>query len=296
MKLFFYLILLSLIAACSTMNKPFLWEVEKGGKRSYLFGSIHKGIKASELPGVVHEKFQASPAFGAEVTDELLETDSAKIQAENRKRFGERFKDNKKKNHKATNYFSKEEWLALMVELKPYNVSEKNLQYMAVPVLYNMLIARHNDRLNHGDDSYILSKEMMDKTFVKEATNLNKKIYRLDKDPSLTPDCVDRLFAEEIKESLLVRQNNFERYQRLTSIIKAYKAGDGVQLYRLQKESTTQCLLSERNHRWLDIMEKAFAENESLFIVAGVAHFVGPDNLIDLLLKRGYRVERLTSK
>ncbi len=52
-------------------------------------------------------------------------------------------------------------------------------------------------------------------------------------------------------------------------------------------------LLDYRNLRWAKRLEPRIQSGESLAVVAGSAHFVGPNNLRELLEKRGYKFEQL---
>jgi uncharacterized protein YbaP (TraB family) len=50
-----------------------------------------------------------------------------------------------------------------------------------------------------------------------------------------------------------------------------------------------QNLLIERNQRWIPVMEKAMNDKASFFAV-GAGHLGGPEGVLELLRKRGYRV------
>ncbi|MEP7078682.1 MAG: TraB/GumN family protein, partial [Chthoniobacterales bacterium] len=57
--------------------------------------------------------------------------------------------------------------------------------------------------------------------------------------------------------------------------------------------STSQRLLDRRNAKWLARIESEMKTGKATAIVAGTAHFVGPDSVVDLLRKRGYKIEQL---
>ena len=52
-------------------------------------------------------------------------------------------------------------------------------------------------------------------------------------------------------------------------------------------------LLDYRNLRWIPKIEGAIKTGVPTSIVAGSAHFVGPNSVIDLLQKKGYKIEQL---
>ena len=52
-------------------------------------------------------------------------------------------------------------------------------------------------------------------------------------------------------------------------------------------------LLDYRNLRWVKRIEAEIKKGQPLAIVAGTGHFVGPNNVRELLGKRGYKIEQL---
>ncbi len=54
-------------------------------------------------------------------------------------------------------------------------------------------------------------------------------------------------------------------------------------------------LLVQRNAKWMPKVETMLKGRETVFIVAGIDHFIGPDGLVAQLRARGYSVERVDS-
>ena len=56
-------------------------------------------------------------------------------------------------------------------------------------------------------------------------------------------------------------------------------------------------LLTDRNHNWLPLIEAMFADNaensDKEFILVGVAHLVGRENVLSLLKRKGYLIKQL---
>ncbi len=52
-------------------------------------------------------------------------------------------------------------------------------------------------------------------------------------------------------------------------------------------------LLDYRNLRWMRKIEGAIKSGVPTSIVAGSAHFIGTNSVIDLLQKKGYKIEQL---
>ena len=84
----------------------------------------------------------------------------------------------------------------------------------------------------------------------------------------------------------------------MAELIDAWLTGDTAVLGRLIEKAFAgfpeayEVLIAARNRRWADTIEALLARSDAVFVVVGAAHVVGPDNLIDLLRDRGYRVTR----
>ena len=60
----------------------------------------------------------------------------------------------------------------------------------------------------------------------------------------------------------------------------------------IARPSSTQRLLVERNGNWVESVETCVKQRTACFVVVGAAHLVGPDSLVALLQKKGYKVEQ----
>ncbi len=54
-------------------------------------------------------------------------------------------------------------------------------------------------------------------------------------------------------------------------------------------------LLVQRNAKWMPKIETMLNGKQTVFVVAGIDHFIGPDGLVAQLRARGYSVERINS-
>lgn len=52
-------------------------------------------------------------------------------------------------------------------------------------------------------------------------------------------------------------------------------------------------LLVQRNAKWMPQIETMLKGKETVFVVAGIDHFIGPDGLVAQLRARGYAVDRV---
>jgi uncharacterized protein YbaP (TraB family) len=90
-----------------------------------------------------------------------------------------------------------------------------------------------------------------------------------------------------------------EASQRYQEEVAAWKRGDAKRLYAMyagkMKEAPTVWwrLVDRRNARWVPRIETAIKSGRPTLVVAGALHFAGPNSVIVLLQRRGYKIEQL---
>ena len=112
-------------------------------------------------------------------------------------------------------------------------------------------------------------------------------------------DRMDQMSAAE-QEALL--RSTIEDLETQTSNVKtmadAWAKGDAASLEKLllagMKASPElyKRMLVDRNASWVPAVENCVAQKTSCFVVVGAAHLVGPDSLVAMLQKKGYKVEQ----
>jgi uncharacterized protein YbaP (TraB family) len=81
-------------------------------------------------------------------------------------------------------------------------------------------------------------------------------------------------------------------------LVKFWKLGnaDGLHelLYRSFKDypAIHDRLLIQRNKKWVKEIEAQMRENKNVLFVVGAGHLVGPESVVDLLKRRGYKVKQ----
>jgi uncharacterized protein YbaP (TraB family) len=81
-------------------------------------------------------------------------------------------------------------------------------------------------------------------------------------------------------------------------LVKFWKAGNANELHELLFKSFKDYpdihdrLLIQRNKKWVDEIEVLMRENKNILFVVGAGHLVGPESVVDLLKKRGYKVKQ----
>ena len=84
----------------------------------------------------------------------------------------------------------------------------------------------------------------------------------------------------------------------LNLIVAAWKRGDVTSMERMLSSefagfpAAYQSLIVERNRNWMPQLDACLARRSPCLVVVGAAHLVGPDGLLALLQRKGYRIEQ----
>lgn len=112
-------------------------------------------------------------------------------------------------------------------------------------------------------------------------------------------DRLDQMAATDQEALLRSTIDDLEvQVSNVKTVADAWKRGDTSVLEQLllptlkQTPNLYQRMLVERNAEWVDDVEGCLKQKQSCFVVVGAAHLVGPDSLVEMLRKKGYRVEQ----
>jgi uncharacterized protein YbaP (TraB family) len=138
----------------------------------------------------------------------------------------------------------------------------------------------------------------LDKYFFDKAQKAGKAIIGLET-AEYQIDRFDRM-PESLQEQLL-RSTLDEldaQGRELTAIVNAWQRGDAASMEKTllsgfkRYPSAYQSLIVERNNNWMPQIEKCLGQATPCLVVVGAAHLVGPDGLLTLLQKKGFKVEQ----
>jgi uncharacterized protein len=156
-------------------------------------------------------------------------------------------------------------------------------QHLVGPATYS------KSSLSHGLDNY----------FVDHATKERKEIAGLesvDEHVAVMGGLSDR-DGEFILRDALDEPKNAER--EFNRMHKAWRKGDTDALWAGDSRLRTRApwiaarFVDNRNAKWVPRIEKELKRGKPTAIVAGALHFSGPNSVIKLLEKRGYKIEQL---
>lgn len=284
------LVLAAGVALCTQagaqITKPFLWELTKGDKTITLFGSLHVGKPDFyPVPESVITRFEGSKVLAVEADITLPETQQACVKLA-------------ATDEKLENMLSADDFAALNGYVRASNIPEVAINKRKLWMVNLALVGAELNQL--GVDF----SRGLDVVFLREAKAAKKRVVEVeggaqqcgalaDATPAETTAALSRFLAA-------VRQNRMEK--RLDQMLIAYRAGDGPSLNKVVVEEfgdskegmlAKQRVFDNRHPAMAERVDSYFKSPEKHFVVIGVGHMFGDNNLLDALEKRGISVKRV---
>ena len=266
-------------------GKSFLWKVQSGAAVLYLAGSVH-ALDKSVYP--LSPAFQrAFDASGALVEEIDLAEGSALGAAPMLLGKG-LFQD----GQTIDRVVSRETLALVTARLKDTPMGMDLIATMK-PWMVDMLLTAIEVQeagldINLGLDKY----------FFDQAVAAGKETIPLETAESQL-DRMDRLPLAVQEQMLRGTLRGLESNRgALTTVVTAWKRGDIASMERLLLSefaglpAAYQSLVVERNRNWMPQLDACLARRSPCLVVVGAAHLVGPDGLLALLQRKGYRVEQ----
>jgi uncharacterized protein len=265
--------------------RNFLWKVQSGGRVLYLAGSVHALSPAMyPLDPAFQRAFDASGALVEEI--DLAEADTLgalpMLMAKGMYQDGRTFNQ----------AVSKETATLVSERLKGVPGLADMLAPMKPWVVTMMLTALQMQTsgldASLGLDKYFFDKASSSGKAVIGLETAASQIERFDK----MPDSVQEQMLRSTLRDL--DAGNAE----LNGILAAWKRGDTAVIEKAllaglrDLPGAYASLIVERNRNWIPQMDACLSRAMPCFVVVGAAHLVGPDGLLALLQKKGYRVEQ----
>jgi uncharacterized protein YbaP (TraB family) len=267
----------------SPLKNPYLYEVRKDNKISYMLGSIHIGFSVSDLPSWVNELHKRAKIHSYEV--DMGGGDNIDYFKFTQNLFLDPDAESVK------NYLlrSKEEGLPLTS-----SEIEKLIEIGFPRTLVETMTDKTDCSLLFLYDNVFTSVyKSIDFEFYNNSLLMGKKIVPLENEEI-------REKAEELiefEEECLI--TDFIWVEDILNEIRKYNAEDGSLEHYLEGFESTQYPekseldLFYRNKKWIPVLKEMFDEGNA-FVVFGVAHLFDEEGVISLLKKEGYQVNRVT--
>jgi uncharacterized protein len=269
----------------STPGKSFLWKVQSGSKLVYLAGSVHAlSPDAYPLSPAFERAFSASDTLVEEI--DLAEADvltlAPTILAKGMYLDGRRF----------DSVVSKETATLVAGRLKEAGLPAELFQAMK-PWMVMLTVAALEAQKAGLDPNLGLDKHFYDraKAAGKTIIGLETTESQIDRLDTMSESLQEQLLRSSLSEADTARNS-------LKTIVAAWKRGDSTALEKTLLADFTEypaayrSLIVERNHNWIPQIDACLARSTPCMVVVGAAHLVGPDGLLTLLHRKGYKIEQ----
>jgi uncharacterized protein YbaP (TraB family) len=159
-------------------------------------------------------------------------------------------------------------------------------QHLVGPVTYSK---SSKSSLSHGLDNYFVDHALKEKKEIAGLESVNEHV-------AVMGGLSDRESEFILRDALDEPKNAEKEFGRMH---KAWRKGDTDALWagdshlRTQAPSIAARFVDNRNAKWIPRIEAELKTGKSTAIVAGALHFSGPNSVIKLLEKRGYKIEQL---
>lgn len=272
-------------------DRGFLWRVSKGGKSSYLYGTIHLARREWMFPGP-----QVSAALKASqvVALELDITDTAlmqRLQAGLAPKPGE-------PGAKLPDDLAKRLRAQLRVACAPNEMLTAMSPEMVGALLVMMSARRDGLDANYG----------IDPALAHLARRQNKTVVSLET-PELQLKLMRSQSASDLRESLEKVLSDLEQDRTrplLLRVAQVWAEGSDDELERYREWcdcaktelelATLKAMLDDRNPAMAARIDALHGGGQTVFAAVGSLHLFGPQALPALMAQRGYRVERIAFK
>jgi uncharacterized protein len=266
-------------------GKSFLWTVHSGQKVLYLAGSVHAlGADSYPLSAAYESAFNAAGTLVEEINLAEAEQLAAAplLLTKGLYTDGRTFES----------AVGKDTATLVATRLKNTGIPVEMIRTMK-PWMVMLLITAFEAQKAGLDAALGLDKYFFDKARAagKPVLALETAESQIDRFDTMPESLQEQMLRSTLSE-LDTQQNG------VSAMINAWKTGDAAALEKMSLSSfdgyrgAYTSLIVERNNNWVPQIEACMARPQPCFVVVGAAHLVGPDGLLTLLKKKGYKIEQ----
>jgi uncharacterized protein YbaP (TraB family) len=265
-------------------QKNFLWTVDGGARTLYLAGSLHAlNREVYPLPAAFDRAFAASDTLVEEIdlTEMDLATAGPELIAKGLAREGRTLD-----RAVSPETFARLEAYLRRVGL-PAEMVKPFKPWMAVVMISALEAQRAGLDAALGLDKHFFDRAKASGKPVIGLETAASQLGRLDGLPDAAQEHLLRTTLEELELST----------GEMAELVSAWKRGDRPAIEKMTMSGLAghpeaySALIVERNSSWMPQLEACLARR-ACFVVVGAAHLVGPDGLLAMLEKKGYRVSQ----
>ena len=272
---------------------PYFWRAQKAGKTSYLFGTFHYGIalKSLQCSGQIKDTLESSDYFFTEAdTDTEEEEDLSDKELEKRLQLlrsklkqvvsaedGREFKS-----------FNKDTQVFFLSRSIPENLSYYGYMLMLSELCVNQAVFK----MDAGAISIDLELKGLARVndipteYLDEGVDMREVTSALYFD-----DSIGKVDKKDVEQGV----SDFDAcVAQFIQLADMYKEGN-MSLPEEEGGEQQDIVFKNRNALWVKKFKKSRARRDQVFLAGGAAHFIGPDNVLDMLKEDGFTIERMTS-
>jgi uncharacterized protein YbaP (TraB family) len=272
--------------ASAQTKKDFMWSVKTAKATVYLLGSLHF-LKSDAYP--LDKNIEAAyknckrVVFEADIDGAKDPTFQSQLLAQGMYSEGQTLQQNISK--KTYSLLEKRATAigTTMAQLNPLK------PWLCASVISGLELMRMGFDPNTGIDVYFFDKAKKDgkEMLFLETLEFQMKLFtELDRKES------DSLLLQTLKD-LEVTET------MLPDMVNAWKTGDAARLGAIMTMSFQDLpdiydrFVAQRNKAWVSSIERMLAQGGNTMVIVGAGHFVGPENLLQLLQSKGYTIEQI---
>ena len=268
-----------------------LWKISDNNSSVWILGSIHYADSSFyPLSKVIEQAFQESEALAVEMdvsdTETQIKTEE-EFQKEGMFSEGENLKD-----FLPDSLWEKLDSIAIVLGV-PSEMFLPMRPWLAATVLASMAILSTGIEKDLGIDVVLLDS----------AANSGKEIIALETPREQVQSFSDVADSNETS-GVSYLETTFKEFENLKpmlkSILHAWKTADVKALQEQLKtenmtkaeEKLNQRIYNERNLKMAAKVEEFLKANKKIFVVVGVGHLILEDNVLEILSKKGYSIQK----
>lgn len=268
-----------------------LWKISNNNSSVWILGSIHYADSSFyPLSKVIEQAFQESEALAVEMdvsdTETQIKTEE-EFQKEGMFSEGENLKD-----FLPDSLWEKLDSIAIVLGV-PSEMFLPMRPWLAATVIASMAILSTGIEKDLGIDVVLLDS----------AANSGKEIIALETPREQVQSFSDVADSNE-SSGISYLETTFKEFENLKpmlkSILHAWKTADVKALQEQLKtenmtkaeEKLNQRIYNERNLKMAAKVEEFLKANKKIFVVVGVGHLILEDNVLEILSKKGYSIQK----
>ncbi len=279
-------IFIGLILCNHVMAESSVWKVQKDDSVVYIGGTVHL-LRQSDypLPEEYQEAYSASDMLVFEADLGMMNSPETQQKILSKALYLD--------GSTVEQHLSAETFKKLKEYCEANNIQIAQFQMLKPQIISVMIMTIELSKLGAGNNGVDMFFHQAGKKDNKAMDELETIDFQLDLLFSLTEGREDETIVQMINEANTLTQY-FEK------MLTSWRKGDVKSIYDLfveEMKTETPDLYKitfvDRNNNWLPKIEKYFSNQKTEFILVGVGHLVGPDGVIEQLIKKGYKVEKL---